>query len=86
LFVDRNIEVLGCPARSLDFNIIENVWDYITFELRGRVFESTDELWEEVLSILKAIPQEKILKLYESLPRRIEAVLEAQGSHTKYQV
>ena len=62
------------------------MYGIITFELRGRAFETTDELWEEVLSILKAIPQEKILKLYESLPRRIEAVLEAQGSHTKYQV
>jgi len=61
--------VSGCPTQSLDFNIIENVWDYIKFELRGRVFVSTNELWEEVLSIWEAIPQEKILKLYETCLR-----------------
>lgn len=84
-FEGKNIEILQWPPLSPDLNIIENVWGRIKYELRTKVFTTEDEIWEEVEHLWKTlITREFILGLYESLPRRIAAVLENSGRHTKY--
>ena len=42
------------------------------------------ELWERVEEIWEQISVETCLKLIESMPRRINAVLKANGYWTKY--
>ena len=83
-FDKYDIEVMDWPSQSPDLNIIEDVWNMIKYQLKGQVFGDQDELWEEILAIWNSIDQRSIQKLYESLPRRMEALREAQGSHTKY--
>ena len=42
------------------------------------------ELWERMEDEWNKINKEKCIKLIESMPRRIEAVIKAKGGPTKY--
>ena len=43
-----------------------------------------DELWEACKTAFFAIPDDFINTLIESLPKCMDAVLQAHGSHTRY--
>lgn len=78
------MRVLDWPAKSPDLNVIENVWGRIKYNLRATVFESKDHLWAEIVKEWEKTPLDFIRGLYDSLPDRIEAVIEANGGHTRY--
>jgi len=42
------------------------------------------ELWERLAKEWNNIPPETCQHLIESMPRRLEAVIEAKGGHTDY--
>jgi hypothetical protein len=83
---DKGIEVLPWPAQSPDLNPIECVWDYLKVQIAKRKKRPTSihELWEVVLEEWERIPLDYIHNLYESMPKRVEAVLKAKGGHTKF--
>jgi transposase len=83
-FEKYGITRLPWPSKSPDINIIEDVWSHIKYHLRGRIFETEEELWEELRNQWNGISQEWIRRLYDSLPARIEAVIAAEGGNTKY--
>lgn len=74
------------PAKSPDLNIIENVWSILAREVykHGRQYANKAELTDAIKSCWKNIDHDKIKGLYESLPRRMEALYRAEGKHTKY--
>lgn len=72
------------PSRSPDINIIEDVWNKLKFEMRGKIFMSQDNLWEEIKKQWENLSPDFIDGLYESLPNRVQAVLNARGGATKY--
>lgn len=72
------------PAQSPDMNIIEHVWGKMKEEALKMKPKNLDELWESCKNAFFAIPNDFINKLFESLPRRMDAVLQAHGSHTQY--
>uniref|UniRef100_A0AAY4A283 Transposase n=1 Tax=Denticeps clupeoides TaxID=299321 RepID=A0AAY4A283_9TELE len=72
------------PAQSPDMNIIEHVWVRMKKEAWKTKPKNIDELWEACKTAFFAIPNDFINKLYESLPNRMDAVLQAHGSHTRY--
>ena len=72
------------PAPSPDMNIIEHVWGRMKEEAWKTKPKNLDELWEACKTAFFAIPDDFINKLYESLPNRMDAVLQAHGSHTRY--
>lgn len=85
----QNIHVLEWPPHSPDLNIIEHVWHYLKDVLRDfPIPTSREELWVNVEKALLQMwsPQMtmKINKLYESLPNRMQAVIDAHGGNTKY--
>ena len=81
----KKIKVLqDWPAQSLDMNIIEHVWGRMKEEAWKMKPKNLDELWEACKTAFFAIPDDFINKLYESLPNRMDAVLQAHGSHTRY--
>lgn len=80
----KNIKLLDWPAQSPDMNIIECVWNDLKHRLRGESFETKDELWKRLVKEWGSITTEWIQDLYESMPRRINALVEAEGRHTKY--
>jgi hypothetical protein len=82
----HGIRVIPWPSCSPDMNIIEHVWNYIDTRLRDRPQQpkSIDELKLAILEEWHSIPLEYIHALYDSMFRRIEALLKAKGGYTKY--
>ncbi|KAL7888152.1 hypothetical protein AOLI_G00031260 [Acnodon oligacanthus] len=79
----KKIKVLqDWPAQSPDMNIIEHVWGKLKEEAWKMKPKKLDELWESCKTAFFAILDDFINKLFESLPRRMDAVLQAHGSHT----
>ena len=81
---------LPWPPNSPDLNLIENVWMLLKRRLRKRfsrieqkphseaeLFQAAQEEWAE-------IPQDVIDNLIDSMPERLQAVLDADGGHTKW--
>lgn len=71
-------------AQSPDMNIIEHMWCRMKDEAWKTKSKNIGELWEACKTVFFAIPGDFISKLYESLPNRMDAVLQAHGSrHTR---
>ena len=85
-FSDNNIIVIHWPAQSPDLNPIEHLWYYIKRKLQKYKIPSkgVHELWERVAKEWNEIPSEVCQRLIESMPRRVAAVIKANGGHTKY--
>jgi transposase len=83
---DRNVSVLPWPAKSLDLNPIEHVWDLLDRRVRARtiphryVRELACVLVEEWGNISHA----ELANLVQSMRGRCTAVLIAAGGHTRY--
>ncbi|KAI0993935.1 hypothetical protein K3495_g14248 [Podosphaera aphanis] len=89
---ERNIVPLEWPPFSPDLNLIENVWDmmknYIQYKYpdmieRGRRTEEETRLivreaWD------RAVNEDEMRNLVDSMPQRIRAVYDAGGGHVKY--
>lgn len=67
------------PAQSLDMNIIEHVWDKMKEEAWKMKPKNLDGPWESCKTSFLAIPDDFINKLYESMPRRMDAVILAHN-------
>lgn len=73
------------PGNSPDMNPIENVWSHIAHKIRERQPNSLKELKETIERVwYDDIKLEYIEKLYESMTRRVTALLKAKGGPTKY--
>ena len=85
-FSDNRVELLDWPAQSPDMNPIEHLWDRMKRRLSGynTIPSSMHELWERVEAEWNSITVEECLKLIDSMPSRVEAVLKANGGYTKY--
>jgi len=81
----KNIKLLEWPGNRPELNPIENFWT----ELKNRVVEKHPTSLPSLIKTIKTswvldMPTELCRNLIESMPRRIRAVLEAKGGHTKY--
>jgi len=85
-FEDNNIIVIHWPAQSPDLNPIEHLWFYVKRKLQEYEIppKGVHELWERVAKEWNEIPSEVCQRLIESMPRRVAAVIKANGGHTKY--
>ncbi|GFT19923.1 transposable element Tc1 transposase [Trichonephila clavipes] len=65
---------------------IEHVWDIVGESLARdlRPVVSTDELWLRIQTIWNTLPQADIQNLFNSIPRRVAALIAERGGHTKY--
>ena len=74
------------PPGSPDMNIIEHVWAILKSQIKCRPKkpQNLDQLWVAAQEEWYAIPKEKIEALYDSIPRRIDALVDAKGWYTKY--
>ena len=88
---ERGIYPIFWPAFSPDLNPIEAVWnqmkDFIERnhpDLPGGKQRTPDQLRSIVREAWDSITPECLQSLIESMPARCQAVINAQGSHTKY--
>jgi len=81
----KNIKLLEWPGNSSDLNPIENFWT----KLKNRVPEKHPSSLPSLIKTIKSswvldMSTELCRNIIESMPRRIRAVSEAKGGHTKY--
>ena len=85
-FSAQHIQLFPLPAYSPDMSPIEHVWDMVgrRLALNPRPTASKDKLWVRIQRIWNSLTQTDIQHLFDSMPRRIEALIAARGGHTKY--
>ena len=83
---NENVQHMDWPAMSPDLNPIENLWSEISRGLNNMDNPPTNvaELTQAVVDIWRDIPDQKLSTLVLSMPRRLRAVYNARGGHTKY--
>jgi transposase len=83
---EQPFDVLPWPPQSPDLNPIEHLWALLKRRLNQyeRPPNGMAELWERVQEQWEKIDKEACLRLIESMPRRIAAVLKAKGRWTDY--
>ncbi|UYV70298.1 hypothetical protein LAZ67_7002452 [Cordylochernes scorpioides] len=76
----QDVQMLPWPPYSPDLSPIEHVWDIIGRRLHALPHpRSEDELWQMVEREWRAIPQDAIRTLIDSLPRRVAACIAVRG-------
>ncbi|XP_042896442.2 transposable element Tcb1 transposase [Parasteatoda tepidariorum] len=82
----RQVQLHPWPVYSPVMSQIEHVWDFVGRRLAHdpRPVASTDELWVRIQAIWNALPQTDIQNLFDSMPRRVAALIAARGGYTKY--
>ena len=86
-FIQRHkISTLEWPSLSPDLNPIENVWGILANMTYGgnKQYSSKQELEVAIKENWERIPSETMLKLSQTFPRRLLAVVENKGSSTPY--
>ncbi|GFV39246.1 transposable element Tc1 transposase [Trichonephila clavipes] len=65
---------------------IEHEWDIVGRRIARdlRPVASTDERWLRIQTIWNTLPQTDIKNLFNSMPRRVAALIAARGGHTEY--
>jgi transposase len=84
--IDNKVTTLDWPSQSPDLNPIEHLWDEIDRRLRKLPSKITSkkDLWEKIQDIWNQISIIDCLKLIETMPTRIQDVLKAKGSYTRW--
>lgn len=73
------------PGQSPDLNIIENLWSRVNVFVQEKKPSNRSELISAIVKVWHhEITPDLIEKLVESMPRRIQAVINAKGFPTKY--
>ena len=85
-FEDNGISLIDWPAQSPDLNPIEHLWQHLKRQLKkyGTHPKGVRELWDRAAEEWNKIGPEVCQNLISSMPRRCQAVIKAQGGHTKY--
>lgn len=83
-FSAKGINLLDWPSMSPDLNPIEHLWDEIDRRIPTTCRKSKAVFVEKILETWASLPNTVLQKLVESMPKRIEAVLQNRGGHTKY--
>jgi transposase len=80
------INILPWPAQSPDLNPIENLWSELERNVRSHKPrpKNKNELIQVVRQEWNNINNNILVKLIESMPRRVKAVIKNNGNPTKY--
>ena len=82
----EGIETLEWPSRSPDLKPLENLWDQHKRRVNKKIKADTIlvGLRRIVINKWNGVEQGNIRSLIRSMRRRVAAVREANGGHTKY--
>lgn len=83
---ESELEVMVWPPQSPDLNPIEHLWTHLKNKLGeyDTPPDSMNTLWERIQKEWDDIEPEVCQNLIESMPRRVQAVLQAKGAYTRY--
>ena len=84
-FANKKWEIMEWPAQSPDLNPIEHVWDQLEKAIRNRKPpKNTNELVSYLMEEWSNLDTDYLQKLVESMPQRVQAVIDSKGYPTKY--
>jgi len=83
-FEMNNMQKLEWPSQSPDLNPIENLWSLLDRKTRCRKPNNDDELFHILEEAWNTLSPELLDDLVSSMPRRVQAVIDAKGVATKY--
>lgn len=81
---DAGATVLDFPPYSPDLNVIENLWGYLSRKVDEHRCSSKDEVARWLQYEWDEVPKAYFTKLFDSYSKRCQAVIDAEGAHTKY--
>ena len=84
IFINKNIPVLDWPSQSPDLNTIEHIWAHMKTQIRGKNFNSKEELKKDITRVWNNIPKDLIVKVVNSVPKRVVEVVKSKGGYIKY--
>ncbi|KAA8494427.1 Transposable element Tc3 transposase [Porphyridium purpureum] len=86
LFDTVGIALLDWPARSPDLNLVENLWAIVSHRVhwQGRQFMRLDDMLPVIYDCWRTEAPKYVEALFESMPRRLQACIDAGGRQTKY--
>ncbi|KAL0152051.1 hypothetical protein M9458_052655 [Cirrhinus mrigala] len=76
---DEGIDAMDWPARFIDLNPVEHIWDILSRSIHQRHVAP-----QTVQELADALVQETIRHLIRSMPRHCREVIQARGGHTHY--
>ena len=77
-------KVLPHPPQSPDLNPIEHLWAHMKTKLKDYHISGKETLKNALMDIWNSIPADVTRNLVHSMPRRLQAVKDSKGHHTKY--
>ena len=86
-FENKEIEVISWPPQSPDLSPIENIWAFIKHKVweNHKLISTKNGLWDFLQQLWWSIELKEICKnCFESLPLRIEEVIDQKGGATSY--
>ena len=72
------------PSYSPALSPIENVWGWLKNQVNKDLPQTVDALKKSIKHHWKSVNEEFFIPYYESMPRRMEAVIQNEGRKTKY--
>ena len=78
------VKVMDWPSMSPDLNPIEHMWGILKRKVEECKVSNIRGLRDVVMEEWKKIPEATCAALVNSMPRRVKAVLDSNGGHTKY--
>jgi hypothetical protein len=81
---NNGVSVIDFPPYSPDLNPIENLWAHMAREVEKHSCETMEALQDVVAAVWDKIDADYMRELVHSMPKRCQAVIDAQGWHTKY--
>ena len=83
-FETQGIQLLDWPAQSPDLNPIENLWSWLKKRIAILQQRRGMRLRAAIDEAKKQVPLSLIQTLINSMPRRLQSVIDAKGFPTKY--
>ena len=83
---DGRFKVLEWPSNSPDLSPIENLWSIVKSEVKSYKTrpKNLDELFQRVKSAWDNLPAKTLLKLAQSMPKRVDDVIKKEGWTIEY--
>jgi transposase len=81
---DAGATVLEFPPYSPDLNVIENMWAYLGRKVDQHRCRDSEEVKRWIQEEWDNMPKAYFTKLFASYPARCQAVIDADGAHTKF--